>query len=280
VSSAGWQLHGVDPRFELPALPPNAATRAAPPDALELSLRDVRLAADSDAADSVVWCTARDLAAAPRAHVRLLGLTNRSWPRNTVDDPVLPSHVLSADEFDADPVGRADRRHFSVIRRVVLPVMKGRVFAQLQMQTSQLAQKRNELDICVQALAGRGVSLASVRGDHELDVNAMSPNEPKVCWLAYDEAVRPKLAQRFASAKDLAHSTLRGFFVKGKRAITCRLSYLSAAPIYLRLRKLHVSRSIVSRRLAEGERPALRRRMMPIVLKISGSVNRIARMIG
>lgn len=92
-----------------------AATRSAPPDALELSLRNIRLAAETDAADSIVWCTARDLAAAPRAHVRLLGLTNRNWPRNTGEDPVLPGHVLPADEFDADPVGRADRMHFDVI---------------------------------------------------------------------------------------------------------------------------------------------------------------------
>ena len=68
--------------------------------------------------------------------------------------------------------------------------------------------------------------------------------------------------------------------LKGKHAITCRVSYLSHALIYLRLRKLHVSRSIVSRRLAEGERPAPRQRMMPIVLKIPGSVNRIARIMG
>ncbi|WFU16451.1 PD-(D/E)XK nuclease family protein [Bradyrhizobium sp. CB3481] len=92
-----------------------AATRSAPPDALELSLRNVRLPAETDAADSIVWCTARDLAAAPRPHVRLLGLTNRSWPRNAGDDPILPSHVLSPDEFDFDPVGRADRRHFRII---------------------------------------------------------------------------------------------------------------------------------------------------------------------
>jgi hypothetical protein len=92
-----------------------AATRSAPPDALELSLRNVRLPAETDAADSIVWCTARDLAAAPRPHVRLLGLTNRSWPRNAGDDPIVPSHVLSPDEFDVDPVGRADRRHFGII---------------------------------------------------------------------------------------------------------------------------------------------------------------------
>ncbi|GAA0023119.1 RecB family exonuclease [Bradyrhizobium japonicum] len=92
-----------------------AATRSAPPEALELSLRNIRLAVETDAADSIVWCTARDLAAAPRAHVRLLGLANRSWPRNTSDDPVLPEHVLPAEELDADAVGRADRRHFNVI---------------------------------------------------------------------------------------------------------------------------------------------------------------------
>lgn len=92
-----------------------AATRSAPPDALELSLRNVRLSPETDAADSIVWCPARDLAAAPRAHVRLLGLTNRSWPRSVGDDPILPSHVLGADEFDVDPIARADRRHFRVI---------------------------------------------------------------------------------------------------------------------------------------------------------------------
>jgi hypothetical protein len=92
-----------------------AAARSAPVDAIELSLRGIRLASETDAADSVAWCPARDLAAAPRPYVRLLGLTNRGWPRRTGDDPLLPGHVLSADQFDADPISRADRRHFEVI---------------------------------------------------------------------------------------------------------------------------------------------------------------------
>jgi hypothetical protein len=92
-----------------------AATRSAPTDAIELSLRSVRLASETDAADAVVWCPAGDLAAAPRPHVRLLGLTNRGWPRGTGEDPILPNHVVPADDFDADPVARADRRHFAVI---------------------------------------------------------------------------------------------------------------------------------------------------------------------
>jgi hypothetical protein len=92
-----------------------AATRSAPTDAIELSLRGVRLVSETDAADAVVWCSAADLAAAPRPHVRLVGLTNRGWPRGSGEDPVLPNHVLPADDFDADPVARADRRHFAVI---------------------------------------------------------------------------------------------------------------------------------------------------------------------
>jgi len=92
-----------------------AATHSAPTDAIELSLRSVRLASETDAADAVVWCPAGDLAAARRPHVPLLGLTNRGWPRGTGEDPILPNHVLSADDFDADPVAQADRRHFAVI---------------------------------------------------------------------------------------------------------------------------------------------------------------------
>ncbi|WFU44987.1 PD-(D/E)XK nuclease family protein [Bradyrhizobium sp. CB82] len=92
-----------------------AATRSAPVDAIELSLRNTRLAAETDATDSIAWCTARELAAAPRPYVRLLGLTNRGWPRRTASDPILPSHIVRARELDPDPASQADRRHFEVI---------------------------------------------------------------------------------------------------------------------------------------------------------------------
>jgi hypothetical protein len=93
----------------------NNATCSAPVDAIEMSLRDVRLATDSDPADSVVWCPARDLAAAPRPYVRLLGFTNRGWPRRTATDPILPDHIVPARVLEPDPTSRADRRHFQVI---------------------------------------------------------------------------------------------------------------------------------------------------------------------
>src|SRR5262249_12921283 len=110
-----------------------AATRSAPADALELSLRNIRLTPETDAGDSIVWCSARDLAAAPRPHVRLLGLTNRSWPRSAGEDPILPAHVLSVDDFDFDPVARADRRHF----RVILETASGSVVLSRSRRSAQ-----------------------------------------------------------------------------------------------------------------------------------------------
>ena len=57
------------------------ALRAAPPHAIELALQNIRLADESDPADSVVWGPAAHLAASPRALVRLLGMTSGGWPR-------------------------------------------------------------------------------------------------------------------------------------------------------------------------------------------------------
>jgi RecB family exonuclease len=110
-----------------------AALRTAPPEAIELSLQNARFESENDAADSIVWCSARDLAAAPRPHVRLLGLTNRNWPRRAGGDAILPDHVLPADEFDVDPVAKADRRHF----RVILQAASGEIVLSRSRRSAQ-----------------------------------------------------------------------------------------------------------------------------------------------
>lgn len=92
-----------------------AALRAGPPDAVEFALQNARFPSENDAADSIAWCAARDLASAPRPYTRLLGLTNRGWPRRSAEDSIFPNHVLSASEFDVDPTAKADRRHFEAI---------------------------------------------------------------------------------------------------------------------------------------------------------------------
>jgi hypothetical protein len=91
------------------------ATRAAPAAALELSLRTIRVEDERDASDSVAWAPAWQLAAAPRPWVRLLGLTERGWPRPSGEDPLLPEHIGPPAPLDADPPAEADRRAFNII---------------------------------------------------------------------------------------------------------------------------------------------------------------------
>jgi len=91
------------------------ATRSAPAAALELSLRKIRVEDERDASDSVAWAPAWQLAASPRPWVRLLGLTERGWPRSSGEDPLLPDHIGPPGPLDPDPPAEADRRAFGII---------------------------------------------------------------------------------------------------------------------------------------------------------------------
>jgi hypothetical protein len=91
------------------------ALRRAPPQALEFSLQELRLPDGRDPGACAVWCPASHLAAAPRPFVRLLGMTTRSWPRRAGEDPLIPTHMLSREELDSDPITDEDRRAFDII---------------------------------------------------------------------------------------------------------------------------------------------------------------------
>lgn len=91
------------------------ALRRAPPEALEFSLQELRVPDGRDAGACAVWCPASHLAGAPRPWVRLLGMTTRSWPRRAGEDPLIPSHILSRDTLDSDPITEQDRRTFRII---------------------------------------------------------------------------------------------------------------------------------------------------------------------
>ena len=91
------------------------ALRRAPAEGLEFSLEDLRLPDGRDPGASAVWCPASHLAGAPRPWVRLLGMTSRSWPRRTAEDPLIPAHILPRSVLDPDPVAEQDRRAFAVI---------------------------------------------------------------------------------------------------------------------------------------------------------------------
>ncbi|WP_316193889.1 PD-(D/E)XK nuclease family protein [Bradyrhizobium sp. SZCCHNRI1029] len=91
------------------------ALRRAPPEALEFSLQELRLPDGHDPGACAVWCPASHLAAAPRRFVRLLGLTTRSWPRRSGEDPLIPSHILSREALDSESLTKQDRRAYAII---------------------------------------------------------------------------------------------------------------------------------------------------------------------
>ena len=80
------------------------ALRMAPAAALELSLGELRTADPSEPGAAISWGPATHLATAPRAHVRLLGLTARGWPRSDSQDPLAPGDV-----YDVLTLGQAER---------------------------------------------------------------------------------------------------------------------------------------------------------------------------
>jgi RecB family exonuclease len=92
------------------------ALRVAPAEALDASLLTLRVADGVSPGASVVWAPAAHLAAAPRPHVRMLGLTGRGWPRASSEDPLLPDHVLPRARLEPVPRTEQDIRLFQAIR--------------------------------------------------------------------------------------------------------------------------------------------------------------------
>jgi PD-(D/E)XK nuclease superfamily len=85
------------------------------PGAIERALVELRVPDSTDPACSIVWAPAAELAACPRPHARLLGLNAQTWPRNAMEDPSLPGHLVPPSLLDALPLAEADRRDFRTI---------------------------------------------------------------------------------------------------------------------------------------------------------------------
>ena len=126
------------------------ALRAAPAEALAMSLQQLRVADDTDAANSVAWCSAEQLAASPRPVVRLLGLSVKSWPRNGGDDPLLPDQVVPRRTLQPRSLTDIDRTSFVIIRGHArqLALSRSRRSARGGMQAaSPLWPKQDEIEL-------------------------------------------------------------------------------------------------------------------------------------
>ncbi|TIP11324.1 PD-(D/E)XK nuclease family protein [Mesorhizobium sp.] len=91
------------------------AMRMAPVQAIELSLRALRVDDGRDPGNSIVWAPARLVAAAPRRYVRLIGLAANAWPRPQAEDPLLPDHLLGDLRLPSAGVSDDDLLSFNVI---------------------------------------------------------------------------------------------------------------------------------------------------------------------
>lgn len=91
------------------------ALRAAPAEALEISLQRLRSPDPTSPGATVSWGPAWHLAAAPRAHVRLLGLIGRAWPRASAEDPLLPDHLKPSSVVEGVRRPEQDERVFRAI---------------------------------------------------------------------------------------------------------------------------------------------------------------------
>lgn len=91
------------------------ALLAGPPGALIASLATLRLDDSGDPCAAACWMKASALAGSPRPFVRLLGLNAGLWPRASNEDPLLPGHVVSADELAPYEMAARDRDDFASI---------------------------------------------------------------------------------------------------------------------------------------------------------------------
>ena len=87
----------------------------APASSLATTLAALRLPDSVEVATSIAWMPAATLAGAPRAHVWLLGLNARTWPRAAAEDPLLPDHLLASVHLDPVSVTQRDREVFQAI---------------------------------------------------------------------------------------------------------------------------------------------------------------------
>ena len=91
------------------------ALRMAPPQAIELSLQALRVADRLEPGNTIVWGPAHHLAAAPRKHVRLIGLEANAWPRRAIEDPLLPQHLLEHLRLPSADIADDDRMTHDII---------------------------------------------------------------------------------------------------------------------------------------------------------------------
>lgn len=86
-----------------------------PPEALPVTLSQLRVPDGLEPASHVLWTSAVSLASAPRRYVRLIALNAGRWPRRISEDRLIPDHIIPVEQLDPLPIAEGDRRDFETI---------------------------------------------------------------------------------------------------------------------------------------------------------------------
>lgn len=104
-------------------LPPDAlavwerALKDGPASAMDRTLRAIKVDDAVNPLSNPCYMSAEDLAASPRKHVWLFGLTSRNWPRRQTEDALIPRHVVPPSRLDPMPLSRIDAVDFDTIMK-------------------------------------------------------------------------------------------------------------------------------------------------------------------
>lgn len=93
-----------------------AALLEGPAAALDRTIPVQRIDDGEDPHSSACFMSAEKLAASPRPYVRLIGLTSRDWPRQSVEDALIPDYIIPSSVLDPLPRSDIDRRDYNTIK--------------------------------------------------------------------------------------------------------------------------------------------------------------------
>ncbi len=91
------------------------ALRDGPAEALDSTIRAIRVKDNVSPLMMPCFMSAEDLAANPRDEVMLIGMTSENWPRHENEDSLIPDHVIATEVLNPMPLAGLDEADFNTI---------------------------------------------------------------------------------------------------------------------------------------------------------------------
>lgn len=93
----------------------NQALRDGPAQALDRTIKAIRVKDKVSPLMMPCFMSAENLAANPRSEVMLIGMTSENWPRHENEDSLIPDHVITTEVLNPMPLTGLDEADFNTI---------------------------------------------------------------------------------------------------------------------------------------------------------------------